>query len=129
MSRCYRQAWRWSFHLTDRPSPPIWGQAEKRTPHYRLRDVKAAFADPDRLNRTMSAATGAAALWMDEQDVVDVIAGLAADDFDKSMVSHVDRASWQDVYKPVVGGRELYVKVTLDAQGALLLISFEGNEP
>ena len=66
---------------------------------------------------------------MDEQAVVDVISGLTASDFEKSMRSTVDRANWQDVYKPAVGGRELYVKVTLDAEGELLLISFKGNEP
>jgi hypothetical protein len=34
----------------------------------------------------------------------------------------------QDVYKPLVDGRELYVKFTLDGQGGLLLISFKENE-
>jgi len=32
---------------------------------------------------------------------------------------------WQDVYRPKAGGTELYVKVTLDAQQALFLISFK----
>lgn len=31
--------------------------------------------------------------------------------------------------KPVIAGRELYVKFTRDARGELLLISFKGNEP
>ena len=77
----------------------------------------------------MTAADGADDLGMDEQTVVDVIAGLTAADFDKSMRSEIDPAIWQDVYKPVAGGRELYVKFTLDARGALLLISFKGNRP
>jgi hypothetical protein len=45
------------------------------------------------------------------------------------MRSEIYPAIWQDVYKPVTGGRELYVKFTLDARGALLLISFKGNRP
>ncbi len=77
----------------------------------------------------MTAADGAEALGMDEHAVVDVIAGLTARDFDKSMPSEVDPAIWQDVYKPVIGGRELYVKFTLDSRGELLLISFKENEP
>ncbi len=99
-----------------------------RKPHYALRSVKAAFADAARINRTMIAATGAEDLAMDEQAVVDAIAGLTAGDFDKSMPSDREPAVWQDVYKPVVAGRELYVKFTLDSQGELLLISFKDNE-
>jgi motility quorum-sensing regulator / GCU-specific mRNA interferase toxin len=77
----------------------------------------------------MSATEGAEELGLDEQSVVDVIAGLTPEDFDKSMPSDADPATRQDVYKPVVRGRELYVKFTRDAQGSLLLISFKGNEP
>ena len=66
---------------------------------------------------------------MDEQAVVDVIAGLTAGDFDKSMPSDINPAIWQDVYKLIIDGRELYVKFTLDARGELLLISFKENEP
>jgi hypothetical protein len=81
------------------------------------------------MNRTMTAAEGAENLGMDEQAVVDVVAGLTGRDFDKSMPSELDTAIWQDVYKPIVDGRELYVKFALDARGELLLISFKENEP
>ena len=62
---------------------------------------------------------------MDDHEVVEVIRGLRAQDFEKSMPSDVDPTIWQDVYKPVIDGRELYVKFTRDAQGGLLLISFK----
>ena len=74
-----------------------------RRPHYPLPAVKAAFADARRLNWTMTAADGADELDMDVEAVVDLIARLAGRDFQKSMVSEVDPAIWQDVYKPVVG--------------------------
>jgi motility quorum-sensing regulator / GCU-specific mRNA interferase toxin len=61
--------------------------------------------------------------------VIDVVTGLTGRDFDKSMPSDVNPAIWQDVYKPIVDGRELYVKFTLDMRGELLLISFKANEP
>jgi motility quorum-sensing regulator/GCU-specific mRNA interferase toxin len=77
----------------------------------------------------MSAAEGAEALGMDELEVSGVVASLTAGDFDKSMRSNVNPAVWQDVYRPVVRNRELYVKFTLDAQGQLLLISFTENGP
>ncbi len=103
--------------------------ARRRQPHYPLKDVKAAFANPSRMNRTMTAAEGAEELGLDEQAVVGVIAALSPHDFDKSMPSDVNPAIWQDVYKPIVEDRELYVKFTLDARGELLLISFKENEP
>jgi len=96
-------------------------------PRYPLGRIKAAFADAARLNRTMSAVAGAEDLGMDEQAVVDVICGLTARDFEKSMPSDFAPTIWQDVYKPVIDGRELYVKFTRDAQGGLLLISFKEN--
>jgi motility quorum-sensing regulator/GCU-specific mRNA interferase toxin len=101
----------------------------KRRPCYPLKTVKATFADATRMNRTMTAADGAEDLGMDDQAVVDLIAGLTARDFDKTMPSDVDPAIWQDVYKPVIDGCELYVKFTLDARGKLLLISFKENVP
>ena len=76
----------------------------------------------------MSAAIGADGLGMDEDAVVDVIAGLTARDFDKSMPSDINPAIWQDVYKPVVADQEIYVKFTLDTEGELMLISFKENE-
>jgi hypothetical protein len=76
----------------------------------------------------MSAAEGAEALGMNEEAMVEVIGRLTARDFDKSMPSDVDPAMRQDVYKPVVAGRELYVKFTRDRQGGLLLISFKEND-
>jgi motility quorum-sensing regulator / GCU-specific mRNA interferase toxin len=62
---------------------------------------------------------------MDDDAVVAVIQGLSPHDFDKSMRSMADHRVWQDVYRAHVKGRELYVKFTLDSQGALLLISFK----
>jgi motility quorum-sensing regulator / GCU-specific mRNA interferase toxin len=100
--------------------------ARRRQAHYPLKTIKAAFTEATRLNRTMTAADGAEELGMDEQAVV--VAGLTGRDFDKSMRSEVNPAIWQDVYKPTIDGRELYVKFTLDSQGELLLISFKENE-
>lgn len=100
-----------------------------RRPHYPLTAIKMAFTDPARINRTMSAAEGAEDLGMDEYAIIDVIRGLTARDFDKSMPSEINRSVLQDVYKPFIEGRELYVKFTLDSQGEPLLISFKENIP
>ncbi len=98
---------------------------EKLKPHYALAKIKVAFADPSALNRTFSSRQGADDLDMDDVAVVAAIQALTPSDFDKSMTSKADHRVWQDVYKPMVGGQTLYVKFTLDAQQALLLISFK----
>ncbi len=105
---------------------PIMGVSmEKRKPHYLLSAVKAAFADPAKLNRSFASKQGANALEMDDQAVVAAIQALRAADFDKSMTSYANAQVWQDVYRPRVGESELYVKFTLDSMGALFLISFK----
>ena len=98
---------------------------EKLKQHYELADIKAAFADPASLNRSFVSKQGADDLDMDDSEVVAVIQALTLADFEKSMTSMADHKIWQDVYKPKVGGRTLYVKFTLDAQQALFLISFK----
>ena len=98
---------------------------EKRKPHYPLAKIKSAFSDPDFLNRTVSSKLGADQLGMDDAAVVAVIQALSRSDFDKSMTSFSDHRIWQDVYRPNVAGQQVYVKFTLDAQQALLLISFK----
>jgi motility quorum-sensing regulator / GCU-specific mRNA interferase toxin len=98
---------------------------EKLRPQYRLATIKAAFAEPSSLNRSFVSKQGADDLDMDDAAVVAVIQGLSNSDFEKSMTSLADHRVWQDVYKPSVRGRTLYVKFTLDARRALFLISFK----
>lgn len=101
------------------------GWMEKRRPHYDLIAVKAAFNNPDTLNRTYSSRQGADDLGIDDATVVQVIQGLSLSDFYKSMTSRQDHRIWQDVYKPVVVNKEVYLKVTLDGLRQFLLISFK----
>lgn len=56
---------------------------EKRKPHYALSDIKAAFGDSTKLNRSFASRQGADALQMDDEAVVGVIQKLAATDFDR----------------------------------------------
>jgi motility quorum-sensing regulator / GCU-specific mRNA interferase toxin len=98
---------------------------EKRKQHYDLAAIKGAFADITKINRTYSSKQGADELDMDDTDVVEVIQSLKKADFEKSMTSLADHKLWQDVYKPLVGDKALYVKFTLDAEQQFLLISFK----
>jgi motility quorum-sensing regulator/GCU-specific mRNA interferase toxin len=98
---------------------------EKLKPHYPLATIKAAFAEPSRLNRSFVSKQVADDLDMDDAAVVAVIQGLSNADFEKSMTSLADHRVWQDVYKPSARGRTLYVIFTLDARQAMFLISFK----
>ena len=98
---------------------------EKRKPHYRLSDIKAAFADPAKLNRSFASKQGADTLGMNDEALVATIQALTIADFDKSMTSYSNQKVWQDVYKPTVGETALYVKFTLDSMKTLFLISFK----
>ena len=99
---------------------------EKRRSTYDLAAIKAAFAAPNRINRTIVSARDAAAMGMDAAEVVKVIQLLRYPaDFDKSATAHHDSHRWHDSYKPVVDGRRLYLKFTLDDEDRLLLTSFK----
>jgi motility quorum-sensing regulator / GCU-specific mRNA interferase toxin len=98
---------------------------EKLKPHYALAEIKTAFTDPLRLNRSFVSKQGADDLDMEDSEVATVIQSLTHADFEKSMTAMADHKVWQDVYKPRAGGRTLYVKFTRDAQRALFLISFK----
>ena len=97
---------------------------EKLKQHYALGIFKRHLPIAS-LNRSFVSKQGADDLGMDDGEVVAVIQALTLADFEKSMTSIADHRVWQDVYKPTVGGRTLYVKFTLDTQDALFLISFK----
>ncbi|MBA3810862.1 MAG: type II toxin-antitoxin system MqsR family toxin [Caulobacteraceae bacterium] len=89
-----------------------------------LAAIKAAFATPATLHRTLVSARDAAALGMDAAAVVAVIQALRYPaDFDKSATAHRNPRQWRDSYKPVVDRTTLYLK--LDDEGKFLLTSFK----
>jgi len=99
---------------------------EKRRSTYDLAAIKAAFASADHINRTRVSARDAAAMGMDAAEVVSVIQHLRyPGDFDKSATAHHDSRRWHDSYRPMVDGRRLYLKFTLDDEDRLLLTSFK----
>lgn len=101
---------------------------EKKRPHYPLREIQAALGDAAKLNRTATAANGATDLGLEDEDVAAVVGNLTHKDFYKSMTAIHNNRLWQDVYLPTVGGKELYVKFTKDAEGNYLLISFKESK-
>jgi motility quorum-sensing regulator / GCU-specific mRNA interferase toxin len=97
---------------------------EKKKPHYALDSIKATFTTEASLRMTKTAQDTAFALAILRADVVRIIQGMTREQFYKSMTSLADHRIWQDVYHVPVEGTVLYVKLTTDAEG-YLVISFK----
>ena len=75
-----------------------------------------------------TAVNGAGDLGFDEQDVVACVGALVTADFYKTMEATHRPGFWQDVYRPVYGGIDVYVKVQLegtDPDDTAVLIQFK----
>lgn len=95
---------------------------EKRTPHFRLVQVKQAITS-SRYRFTRVALEGASEMGFDEAGMLAVIQALTRCDFYKSMTTYADHTTWQDVYRPETERGTVYLKLTLVAD--LLIVSFK----
>lgn len=73
------------------------------------------------LRMTRTAQDCCFALGLSLQDVVEVVQSMRRSQFYKSMTSHADPRVWQDAYHVPWAGLELYVKLTVDDRGRLIL--------
>ncbi len=94
---------------------------EKKKPHYDLDGIKAELGSPGTMRATRTAMRGGQAAGLNRHEMAAIVAGLERRDFYKSMTSHADHKVWQDVYRPQVEDLDLYVKVTKNEEGFLLL--------
>lgn len=95
---------------------------EKNTPHCKLEIIKSLLRQ-GRVRKTATALLGAAALGIDEMEMVAIVAALGSRDFFKSMTTHDDHRIWQDVYRPLTPYGALYVKLTVIDD--VLIVSFK----
>lgn len=95
---------------------------EKRTPHCRLKEVKALVA-AGKVRATRSARLGATGLGLDLSDMLAVVMALTDADFYKSMTTHADHTIWQDVYRPSTQAGDVYLKLTVIDD--VLIVSFK----
>jgi motility quorum-sensing regulator / GCU-specific mRNA interferase toxin len=70
---------------------------------------------------TNTASTNALELGMSMKDVVAMLQSMKQSHFYKAMTSLSDHRVWQDVYHVPWEGLTLYVKLTMDDTGRLLL--------
>lgn len=77
---------------------------------------------------TGSSQRSAAAMGLDEQDIVDCILALHENCFYKTMPAELRPGTWQDVYRPRFAGLDLYVKVQVvgtSPDDTVVVISFK----
>lgn len=94
-------------------------------PTHDLKAIKARFSVTRRLNITGSALRDAAALGYGSEEIIEVIQGIEAVHFYKTMPSNKRPGYWQDVYRVPDRGMELYVKFTSDTVTEFKLLSFK----
>ncbi|MBK8321247.1 MAG: type II toxin-antitoxin system MqsR family toxin [Betaproteobacteria bacterium] len=95
---------------------------EKRTPHCRLAVVHRLL-DEGLVRVTGTALAGAADMGLSRNEMLSVVRQLHTTDFVKSMTSHADHRTWQDVYRPMTRCGLAYVKLTVSDD--VLIVSFK----
>ncbi len=95
---------------------------EKRKPHCPL-PVLHTLVEQGQVRATMTALSGAAAMDLGFEDMLNVIRTLTSADFYKSMTTHADHRIWQDVYQPLTAAGDIYLKLTVIDD--LLIVSFK----
>ncbi len=95
---------------------------EKRKAHCPL-SVVHALVEQGKVRATGTALSGAAALDLDFDDMLNVIRALTPSDFYKSMTTHSDHRIWQDVYQPSTTAGDVYLKLTVIDD--VLIVSFK----
>lgn len=95
---------------------------DKRTPHWKLSEVKALVAS-GKVRTTHSVRIGANELGFDYLEMLAVIMLLKSSDFYKSMTTYADHRVWQDVYRPSTTLGDVYLKLTVTED--VLIVSFK----
>lgn len=96
---------------------------EKRSPHYKLADIKAQMTTVEAMNLTLTAQGGIKAAGMVKAEALEVVRGLSRTDLYKSMTTDKDHRIWQDVYHAEWRGKPLYVKI--QQAGEYFVVSFK----
>ena len=98
---------------------------EKRRAHYPLASVKRLIGD-GRVNFTMTAVAGGAAMGFAADDMLSVVSSLTGRNLYKSMTSHADHEVWHDVYHAHTHRGVVYLKLTVVED--LLIVSFKEKD-
>ena len=96
---------------------------EKQKPHYLLKAIQAQMSTPEMMNLTRSALDGMRAIGLAQSDALVIIQALTGANFYKSMTTHTDHRTLQDVYHAEWQEIALYIK--FQQAGEYFVISFK----
>jgi motility quorum-sensing regulator / GCU-specific mRNA interferase toxin len=94
---------------------------EKKTPTYDLEGFKQEFSSGAALRMTRTAQDCALELGLTLEDIVMIVQSMKRSHFYKSMTAMRNHRAWQDVYHVPWESLVLYVKLTVDELGRLIL--------
>lgn len=95
---------------------------QKRIAHYNLDSIKQLIKD-SKYRITNSARVDYSRLGFSDDEVIDIILDLKANDLYKSMTSYHNNTIWQDVYTKTKEELELYIKLQITEEA--IIISFK----
>ncbi|WP_320199248.1 type II toxin-antitoxin system MqsR family toxin [Agrobacterium sp. rho-13.3] len=101
---------------------------EKRIAHYSLQAIIAIVKQRKAAVFTKTAIDGGRRMDLTVAEMVEVICKLNNKCLYKSMTTHSDNTVWQDVYHADTKSGKAYIKLTLRADGALV-IQFKELQP
>jgi motility quorum-sensing regulator/GCU-specific mRNA interferase toxin len=95
--------------------------------HYNLDELKILIANPK--TRVITVTTRANAFstlgLATDEEIVEIVLTLKKTDIYKTMTTHYNSKLWQDVYKPVVNGKILYIKLQKSFEQKGVVIQFK----
>lgn len=94
---------------------------EKKKPTHDLEGFRLQFCSVAALRMTRTAQDAAWALGLSLEDVVQIVQSMKRVHFYKSMTAFAAHRVWQDVYYVPWSDLVLYVKLTVDERGRLIL--------
>jgi len=98
-------------------------------PTYPLHEIKADFANPNKMLVSRTVKNDYTRLGLSDSDVVNIIQNLTGSHFYKTMKSTFDQRTNHDVYKCDWKNLHLYIKFVRNyGQTQLLLVSFKEDE-
>ena len=92
---------------------------EKSTPHCKLTIVKRLL-EQKKVIISNAAYLGATRLGLDKSDIIKIVNELTPKQFYKSMTTYNDHKIWQDVYKTKFDEIDIYLKITVIEQVAVV---------
>jgi motility quorum-sensing regulator/GCU-specific mRNA interferase toxin len=100
---------------------------EKKTPHYKLNDVKSTVRKLGVAAFTKTALDGGRAMGLKSDEIIDTVLSTEHRHFFKSMTTYADHKVWQDVYHVPTTTTNVVAYVKFTCVNDIVVIQFKEN--